>query len=246
RRHSAHLAQTHFRHHPLKARANDHARRGPTEVLVHDVDLLPTQLMQSLLHRILQPLALQVVVDLVGRRLTHVQDRLSSQMLRFHLVTHRAPPGPGRLPPSDRLRAAATGPATRSSSLACPAGASEMTDARGVLERDWVAHVAWGSQTAASAPPVSTTEECRASLSSSVADPRAVRRTACAASKASQSTVGATVSRSDPHAASNIQVGISRDRRLRSSSRPHRQTACPPLVSTSYTVTARPHHGCQG
>jgi hypothetical protein len=34
---------------------------------------------------------------------------------------------------------------------------------------------------------------------------------------------------------SNIHIGISRDRRFRSSSRLHQHTACPHLVSTSYT-----------
>src|SRR5262245_9034995 len=52
-------------------------------------------------------------------------------------------------------------PATRSSSLASPAGAPETTDERAVSERDWVAQVARAaSRTVASAPPVSSTEGC--------------------------------------------------------------------------------------
>jgi CubicO group peptidase (beta-lactamase class C family) len=66
-------------------------------------------------------------------------------------------------------------------------------------------------------------------------------------SKASQPTLGAAITRSRQHAVgSNIQVGISTDRRLRSSSRPHRHTERPCLTSTSYTATARPNHGCHG
>ena len=74
-----------------------------------------------------------------------------------------------------------------------------------------------------------------------------VRSTAFNPSKASQPTLGTAITRNRQHAAgSNIQVGISTDRRVRSSSRPHRHTECPYLTSTSYTATERPNHGCHG
>jgi len=76
-----------------------------------------------------------VVLHSVGRRLPNVQDRLASQMLRFHLVTHRAPPGPVRPASSDRPLAAATGRATRSPSLACPVEALKGRGREGRLKQ---------------------------------------------------------------------------------------------------------------
>src|SRR5437867_3277467 len=51
--------------------------------------------MQAFLHRVLQLLALQVVVDLVGRRLANVQNGFACQMLWLDLLTHRSPRCPG-------------------------------------------------------------------------------------------------------------------------------------------------------
>jgi hypothetical protein len=62
-----------------------------------------------------------------------------------------------------------------------------------------------------------------------------------------QPTIGTPVRCSGSHAAaSNIQSGASSDRQFRWSARPHRHTVCSHLVSTSYTMTERPNHGCHG
>src|SRR6516225_5646418 len=57
-------------------------------------------------HDILQFLTRQVVLNVIRRGLAHVQDRLSFDMGRLDLVTHRAPPL--RFPPSPALPDAAS------------------------------------------------------------------------------------------------------------------------------------------
>src|SRR6266446_3110180 len=128
-RYRADFAETHLRHHAFEPRSGDHAGGGPAQVFIHDLDLTPTQVLQAILHRILQPLTFEVVSDLVGGRLANIQNRLPLHMLRLDLVTHHTPPASGRRREPGRRAAAAVGPATRSSFLGCRAGTSETTDA---------------------------------------------------------------------------------------------------------------------
>jgi hypothetical protein len=64
-RHRTNLAQAHVRHHPSKPCACDEPRGGPAQVVIHDLNVTPPELLQPVLHRILQPLALEVVVHLM-------------------------------------------------------------------------------------------------------------------------------------------------------------------------------------
>src|SRR3954471_24224217 len=48
--------------------------------------------MEMAFHRILQLLTLEIVRDLVCRRLTHIQNRLTFQVVRLDLLTHGDPP----------------------------------------------------------------------------------------------------------------------------------------------------------
>jgi hypothetical protein len=63
---TADVAQTDFGHDAFKAGARDRAGGGPTQVFIHHLDLTPAYVMQPVLHRILQPLAFEIVIDLVG------------------------------------------------------------------------------------------------------------------------------------------------------------------------------------
>ena len=53
-------------------------------------------MLQAVLHRILQPLAFEIVIHLVGGGLTHIEHRFPRHMLRFDLLTHGPPPAPHR------------------------------------------------------------------------------------------------------------------------------------------------------
>lgn len=88
----AHLTQADFGNHALKACTRHRPSRGPSKVLVDDLDLTRPQLSQPCFHRILQLLALQVMNHLIWRRLTNVKNRLAFQMLCANLLTHRPPP----------------------------------------------------------------------------------------------------------------------------------------------------------
>src|SRR5438093_1293200 len=80
------------------------------------LDLTPPELLQSTLHRILQPLAFEVVVHLMGRRLTNIQNRFPRLMVWLVLVTHHAPPASSRRRRRRRRVREAAAPATGSSS----------------------------------------------------------------------------------------------------------------------------------
>jgi len=113
--------------------------------------------------------------------------------------------------------------------------------------RTRIATVAVSSLTGASAPPAASKERCWPCSTPPGSGRATVRSNACNSRKASQPTVGTAVTCRRHHAAgSNIQVGVSMVRRVRSSSRPHRHTESPCLRSTSYTATGRPNHGCHG
>ena len=167
--------------------------------------------------------------------------------VRRDLVTHHAPPVPSRPRRGGRCVRGVAAPATESSWLGSPGATSETTDTTERDERAWVARVAGGSRTGASAPPAASKERCWACSTPPASDRGTVRSNVCNALNASQLTAGAAITRRRPHAAgSNIQAGTSIERRLRSSSSPHRHTDCPCLTRTSYTATARPNRGCHG
>lgn len=66
-RHRTDLAQTHVRHHASKPRACDESGGRPAQVVIHDLNVTPPELLQPVLHRILQSLALEVVLHLMRR-----------------------------------------------------------------------------------------------------------------------------------------------------------------------------------
>jgi hypothetical protein len=64
-RHGADPAQAHFRDHAFEPAASHGAGSRTPEILVHYLDLLPTELRKTLLHGVLQLLALDVVRHLI-------------------------------------------------------------------------------------------------------------------------------------------------------------------------------------
>src|SRR5215472_269725 len=116
--------------------------------------------MQSVLHRVLQPLAFKVVIHLVRGRLAHIQHGFSRHVLRSDFVTHDAPPAAHRRRASDRPAGEAVEPAVESSVPGCPAAASESAGGETADERGSAARLVLGVWTVASAPPVAVTEWC--------------------------------------------------------------------------------------
>jgi hypothetical protein len=86
------MPQVNLGHHTFKAGARDSPGSGPAQVIIHHFDLLPAQLPQTLLHGVLQLLALHIVIDLVDGRLANVQNGFALPMLRLDFVTHRISP----------------------------------------------------------------------------------------------------------------------------------------------------------
>jgi hypothetical protein len=117
RGHGPHLAQADLRHHALEAGTRHRPGGRSAQVLIHDLDLAPPQLSEPVLHGVLQLLALQVVGDLVGRLLAHVEHGFARHVLRLHLVTHGPPPGRRGLGTSRAYARAAGGPATAPSCI---------------------------------------------------------------------------------------------------------------------------------
>src|SRR6202011_6173146 len=70
----------------------DVPRRRAAQIIVHHGDLLPPQLPYTRLHAVLQFLALDVVLYLIRRRLTDIENGFTRQMVRLNLITHRPPP----------------------------------------------------------------------------------------------------------------------------------------------------------
>ena len=68
---SSHYPQADFGHYALESRPRDHPGSRSSQVIIHDFNLVPSQLMQPRFHCVLQLLTLQVVNQLVGfRRIT--------------------------------------------------------------------------------------------------------------------------------------------------------------------------------
>src|SRR5271166_1223154 len=84
------------REQPLEARAPDAAGRS-TEIIVDDLDVLPAKQSRSVGKAVLPTLALQIVSDLLGRRLPDVDNCAASQMFRRYL-RHRTSPLGSRAP----------------------------------------------------------------------------------------------------------------------------------------------------
>src|SRR5437870_8446418 len=118
--------------------------------------------MQSVLHRVLQSLAFEVVIHLVRGRLAHIQDGFSRHVLRADLVTHHAPPALHPSRAADRRAGAAVGRAVESSVPECPAAASESAGEGAEDETASVARLPIGVWRVASAPPGAIKEWCGA------------------------------------------------------------------------------------
>src|SRR5262249_7999147 len=82
--------------HALEAGTGDVAGSGATEIVVHDFDLAPAELPQTVLHGVLELLALQVVYDLERGRLPDVEDGPPLEMMRVNFIAHDRPPCPRR------------------------------------------------------------------------------------------------------------------------------------------------------
>src|SRR5438034_7041711 len=142
--------------------------------------------MQSVLHRVLQSLAFEVVIHLVRGRLAHIQDGFSRHVLRSDLVTHHAPPPLHRRRAADRPAGEAVGRAVESSVPECPAAASESAGEVAGDETASVARLGIGLWPVASAPPRAVKEWCCACSTSA----RAVCNTIFSSINAWQSTDG--------------------------------------------------------
>jgi hypothetical protein len=71
-----------------------------------DLDLVPAQAQETIAHGVLQALAFQVVTDLIGRGLAHVEHGLARKVAGANLVIHRRPPATRRPVAALRDRAA--------------------------------------------------------------------------------------------------------------------------------------------
>src|SRR5262245_23458066 len=148
--------------------------------------------MQSVLHRVLQSLAFEVVIHLVRGRLAHIQDGFSRHVLRSDLVTHHASPALHRRRAADRRAGAALERAVESSVPECPAAASESAGEGAADETASGERLGIGVWPVASAPPAAGKEWCGACSTS----PRsAVSTMAFDSIKAWQSTNGVAVRR---------------------------------------------------
>ncbi len=76
----------------VESAAVDQAHPRVSLIDVDDGDVLEPQLARPILERILQPLALQMVAHLVGRRLANVDDGFPLQMFIGQLGVHRLLP----------------------------------------------------------------------------------------------------------------------------------------------------------
>src|SRR5215831_678043 len=90
--HRAHFSQTDFCYHTLESGSGDQPGSRSSQVIIHDFNLVPSQLMQPLFHRVLQLLTLQVVDHLISGGLTNIENRFPCQVLWPDLLTHRPPP----------------------------------------------------------------------------------------------------------------------------------------------------------
>jgi hypothetical protein len=83
--------------HALKTGADDAAGGRAAEVVVHDLNLGPTQLPQAGLHGVLQLLAFEVVSGLESRGLSDVEDSTALKMVGVDFIAHeRLPRASGR------------------------------------------------------------------------------------------------------------------------------------------------------
>jgi hypothetical protein len=74
----------------LEAGARD-ATTGAAEIVINDDNIAPAQLSRALRQIVLAALTFQVVDDLIGRRLTDVDDGLTGEVLRRDLAHERPP-----------------------------------------------------------------------------------------------------------------------------------------------------------
>jgi hypothetical protein len=72
-------------HYAFETRTRDRPGRRPTQIFIHNFDLAPSQLLQAILHGILQLLTFQIVTDLVWGGLATIQNRLSLKMVWLDL-----------------------------------------------------------------------------------------------------------------------------------------------------------------
>jgi len=127
----ADFAKAYFRDHSLEASALDAARRRTAEIVINDLDLRPAKLHQPASHGVLQRTALAVVQNLMGRRLSHIEQRLALQVMGADLVRdHGRPPSlirfcfpegaPGSTAPSGWSAWSASPPAVLATSAQSP------------------------------------------------------------------------------------------------------------------------------
>jgi hypothetical protein len=86
------VSQADFGNHALESGPGDDPGGRSSQVLIHDFDLAPSELMQTLFHRVLQLLTLQVMDYLVGGGLANIENGSPCQVLRSDLVTQCPPP----------------------------------------------------------------------------------------------------------------------------------------------------------
>jgi hypothetical protein len=114
-------------------------------------------------------------------------------------------------------------------------------------ETDRVARHGDGGPGVASASSSSGNERGRASIIAPVGVPKPSRINVFNLSRPARSTRGDSARATPQHAVrSNIHSGTSRQRASTRAVSAHRNARALPLVTTSFTNTRRPNHGCQG
>src|SRR5271169_2962857 len=73
------------------------ATRREPQILIDDIDLCPSQLSGMINQCVLQPLALEIIPDLTGRRLSNIHTSPPGQMISAYFV-HCPPPLPSPSP----------------------------------------------------------------------------------------------------------------------------------------------------
>jgi transposase len=148
------MAQAHLGHQPLKARAAHRGRARLAQILIDHDHLMPPESPRMPLEIVLAATALVVVTDLVERRLPHVDEGGTTEMLRVDLLaTHRPL---ARRPRAESRPAAGDPRGARGSGRGCRRAGPP---------------IAWRSSTPAPADPgrIAVVASCRASLSSDMA-----------------------------------------------------------------------------
>src|SRR5262249_55919460 len=237
-----HVPQAYFGNHAFEAHSGHGARCGAAEILFDHFDVAPAQAAQSIPHGILQFLTLQVVLNLIRRGLAHVQDRLSFDMVRLDLVTHRGPPLRFRPLPPWLDAVSVTAPAIARSFVEHRTPDSSNAGCIADEPTTGVGSISAGPSILPSAPPACS--KYRGCVLGTIGA-RTRGRAACKPSLRARRDCALAEAGLDARilqqaATSNIQSGTSKTRQAGTSSKLQCATAWPRFTRLACTRTARP------